>query len=172
MLLHAAEGRGGITGIRVARNASSITHLFLQMIAFCSLKRAVPAEAEAIKDCLSIYEKCSGKEVNFEKSGISFSINTIDVTKKLLACFFGVSQTDDFGKYLGVPSVIGKNKRHVLKFVEDKLRSRLGGWNKKFLSKAGKEILLKTVAQALPTYTRSVFLLPMTSCYELEILMN
>ena len=40
------------------------------------------------------------------------------------------------------------------------------------LSKAGKEILLKTVVQAIPMYVMSVFLLPISLCTELERMMN
>ena len=38
---------------------------------------------------------------------------------------------------------------------------------RKLLSTAGKEILIKTVAQAIPTYTMSVFKLPSALCYEM-----
>ncbi|XXG86094.1 hypothetical protein AAC387_Pa11g1057 [Persea americana] len=40
------------------------------------------------------------------------------------------------------------------------------------LSRAGKEILLKTVAQAMPNYAMNVYLLPLDLCRELEIMMN
>ncbi|XP_031095240.1 uncharacterized protein LOC115999534 [Ipomoea triloba] len=67
---------------------------------------------------------------------------------------------------------IGRNKQEVFAFIEAKLKHRLGGWNKKFLSRAGKEILLKSVAQALPTYTMSLYFLPISLCERLERLMN
>ena len=38
------------------------------------------------------------------------------------------------------------------------------------LSRAGKEILIKVVAQSIPTYTMSVFQIPLKFCSELEAL--
>ncbi|KAM6569414.1 hypothetical protein CsatB_017399 [Cannabis sativa] len=42
----------------------------------------------------------------------------------------------------------------------------------KFLSRAGKEILIKTVAQSLPSYAMSVFLLPLDITRDMEKAMN
>jgi hypothetical protein len=50
--------------------------------------------------------------------------------------------------------------------------NRLNDWKVKFLSQAGKEILIKAVVQAIPTYYMNVFLLPNTLCKELNGLMQ
>ncbi|XP_019189682.1 PREDICTED: uncharacterized protein LOC109184096 [Ipomoea nil] len=92
--------------------------------------------------------------------------------RDLVSGVLTVSQAEDFGKYLGLPSVVGRNRRAVFAYIEQKLRQRFGSWNKRLLSKAGKEVLLKSVAQAMPTYTMSIYLIPITLCASLERLMN
>jgi hypothetical protein len=49
---------------------------------------------------------------------------------------------------------------------------RLQDWKVKFLSQAGKEILLKAVIQAIHTYCMGVFLLPNVLCSEINSLMT
>ncbi|XP_060972488.1 uncharacterized protein LOC115720321 [Cannabis sativa] len=73
--------------------------------------------------------------------------------------------------YLGLPNIIGRNKKAMLGFIKNKVIARINSWDGKFLSRAGKEILLKTVIQSLPTYAMSVFLLPLGTCKEIEKLM-
>lgn len=45
-------------------------------------------------------------------------------------------------------------------------------WSTKLLSKAGKAVLVKSVAQAIHAYCMSCFLIPKTLCQELERMMN
>ena len=62
---------------------------------------------------------------------------------------------------------MGRNKKNTFNSIKDKLRKKLAGWKGKLLSKAGKEVLIKVVAQAIPTYTMSVFKLPKSLCEDL-----
>ena len=51
--------------------------------------------------------------------------------------------------------------------MKEKLAKKLTGWKEKLLSKVGKEVLIKAVAQAIPTYTMSCFKIPNALCDEL-----
>jgi hypothetical protein len=53
-----------------------------------------------------------------------------------------------------------------------RVKKRVDGWTEKFLSQGGKEVLLKTVIQAIPTYCMSVFLLPTSLSKQLNKLMS
>ncbi|KAL0007071.1 hypothetical protein SO802_008573 [Lithocarpus litseifolius] len=55
---------------------------------------------------------------------------------------------------------VGRNKRITFNAVKEKLAKKLTGWKEKLLSKAGKEVLIKAVAQAIPAYTMSCFKIP------------
>ena len=57
-------------------------------------------------------------------------------------------------------------------YIKDRVWKRLNSWKGKFLSRAGKEVLLKTVIQAIPNYLMNVFLMPYDLCSELERMMN
>ncbi|XP_031121175.1 uncharacterized protein LOC116024422 [Ipomoea triloba] len=166
-----AEARGSIHGCRVARGAPSISHLFFADDSLLFFKANVQ-EAGVIKQCLIEYESMSGQAVNFHKSSVCFSRNTAETVRDEVASVLGVIQAPNFGKYLGLPSFIGKEKRAVFSYVEDKIKQRFSSWNKRLISQAGKEVLLKSVAQSMPTFSMSAFLLPASVCLSIERAMN
>ncbi|XP_065639127.1 uncharacterized protein LOC136071577 [Quercus suber] len=53
-----------------------------------------------------------------------------------------------------------KSKKQVFAEIKERVGLKLAGWKGKLLSSGGKEILIKAVAQAIPTYTMSCFQLP------------
>lgn len=80
-------------------------------------------------------------------------------------------EADEHSFYLGLPSLISRKKLVLFGFIKEKLHDRIQGWDKKQLSRCGKEILLKKVGQALPNYTMSVIFLPVEICKDLEQVM-
>lgn len=50
----------------------------------------------------------------------------------------------------------------------DKVGERLAGWKAKALSYAGRGVLIKTVAQSIPSYAMQTYLLPSYVCSKLD----
>ena len=49
-------------------------------------------------------------------------------------------------KYLGLPSLVGRNKKNTFREIKEKLAKNLVGWKEKLLSKVENEVLIKAVA--------------------------
>lgn len=49
---------------------------------------------------------------------------------------------------------------------------RIQSWDSKLLSRAGKAVILKNVAQTIPSYAMSCFMIPRALCQEIERMMN
>lgn len=75
-------------------------------------------------------------------------------------------------KYLRLPSLIGGSKKSVFNFLKDRVWKRIQGWGNKLLSRDGKTVLVKNVAQSILSYSMTYFLIPKSFCQEIERLMN
>ncbi|KAM2668186.1 hypothetical protein EV2_019801 [Malus domestica] len=106
--------------------------------------------------------------MNFAKSCVAFSENLNVHDKQLLACCLGMARVDYHDRYLGLPVNVGKAKKETFSYLKDWLWKKLNGWKGSLLSSAGKEILIKIVAQAIPIYTMQTFMLTKTLCDELN----
>jgi hypothetical protein len=70
--------------------------------------------------------------------------------------------------YLGMPTRVGRSPTSNFNFLTGRLWKRLNGCTDRPLSRAGKEIFLKSVAQAIPTYVMSCFRIPISICEKLQ----
>ena len=113
--------------------------------------------ATHLQDILSLYENCSGQTINKEKSSIMFSRNAKSADKEQMMAALDIRDEGRNEKYLGLPVYMGKSKEKTFAYLKDKVWKRVQGWKEKLLSKAGKEIFVKVVAQAIPSYTMSCF---------------
>jgi hypothetical protein len=114
----------------------------------------------------------SGQLLNQDKTSIFFSCNTLEDSKSKILRLSRIPATQRYDKYLGLPTLVGKSCKQAFKNIKDRVRRRLEDWKLKFLSQAGKEILLKAVIQAIPIYNMSIFLLPKGLCNEINSLMQ
>lgn len=169
--LHHKENQGVVHGCRITRHAPIISHLLFVDDCFLFF-RANALETSSIKQCLEEYELASGQKVNYQKSAISFSPNTTTSQCEDICSLLGVQHEKTMSRYLGLPPMVGRNKYNTFRFLKDRVWQKLNSWRGRFLSRAGKEVLLKAVIQAIPSYTMSLFMLPMQLCIDIERLMN
>ncbi|XP_040994311.1 uncharacterized mitochondrial protein AtMg00310-like [Juglans microcarpa x Juglans regia] len=77
-----------------------------------------------------------------------------------------------YEKYLELPAVVGNSKYNAFRGIKERVWKKINNWKNSFLSVAGKDVLIKVVLQAVPTYTMSVLQLPKQLCKELNVMLG
>ena len=75
----------------------------------------------AIQALLSLYEKASGQKINSAKTILFFSKNASDFTIETIKHLLGVVEIKEYEKYLGLPAMVGRNKKASLNYIKDKV---------------------------------------------------
>ena len=166
-MLRKVENGGIPRGIVVCRQAPLVSHLLFadDCIVF---GKASKEEGFRLLKILEVYEKESGQKLNREKTSLFFSKNTSVEVKEEVKDMFGAQVIHQHERYLGLPTLVGRGKKKAFHHILDHVGRKIAGWKGKLLSTAGREILIKAVAQATPMYTMNCFKLPESLCNELN----
>ena len=151
-LLRKAMESQYLHGILSCPNGVCIPHLLFadDSFIFC---QATMDECHHLLHLLGCYESTLGQAINKQKTSIFFSRNTRQEVKEHIQTLMGARVMENCEKYLGLPMVGGKSKSNTFKDLREKITKRVLGWKEKFILKAGREILIKTVVQAIPIYS-------------------
>jgi hypothetical protein len=95
-----------------------------------------------------------------------------DIEKNIICNKIEVKVVTSHSRYLGLPVIFGRSKKEVFAFVQDRIWKKIKGWKEKCLSKAGKETLIKAVAQAIPSYIMSCYKIPEGCCANIESMLS
>ncbi|GJN40455.1 hypothetical protein PR202_gb29670 [Eleusine coracana subsp. coracana] len=114
-----------------------------------------------------MYEAVSGQMINKDKSSILFSPNTGGNMRGVMKAILSMSHETMGERYLGLPVSVGKSRKKTFSYIKKRIWTKVQGWQEMLLSKAGKEILIKADAQAIPTYAMSCFDITKGLCEEL-----
>ncbi|CAN6562431.1 unnamed protein product [Malus baccata var. baccata] len=167
MLIMRSLERGALHGFKISPIGVPLTHLFFadDSVVFGD---ASVEEVKSIVEVLKTYARGSGQEINLAKSSVFFGANTPKCMKAKIVDTLGIQCKQGFGKYLGLQADFGHSKKVVFAEIRDKIEARMSGWAEQYLSQAGKETLVKTVAMALPNFAMSCFKLPIGVCRDIE----
>lgn len=137
-----------LSGIKLKPSCPILSHLFFADDAILFLK----ANKEECGHILEIYNSVSGQLINFNKSGVCYSSNTPSDLKQELCDFIGMPHLSRSVKYLGLLAFLGRSKVEAYNFLLERTLLKLQGWKQKQLNQAGKEVMIKYVVQAIPSY--------------------
>uniref|UniRef100_A0A8I6XX79 Reverse transcriptase domain-containing protein n=1 Tax=Hordeum vulgare subsp. vulgare TaxID=112509 RepID=A0A8I6XX79_HORVV len=166
-LLNSAEQEGSLEGVKICRNALSFNHLLFADDSLILLKATEDAILH-LQNILKLDEECSGQTINVDKSAIMFSKNTkMDIRRKVLD-HLGLTKETWNERYLGLSVFVGQSKTKTFAYLKDRMWQCIQGWLEKLLTKAGKEILIKACAQAIPVFAMSVFDLTKGLCEQMR----
>ncbi|XP_062230134.1 uncharacterized protein LOC133927739 [Phragmites australis] len=116
--------------------------------------------ASWVRDRVQEYCNASGQKVNLDKSSIFFGKGCPEDRRSEIKVLLDIQNESLNEQYPGLPSDVGKQKNCAFQYLKDRVWKRVQGWMERCLSAGGKEILIKSVAQAIPTYSMACFLLP------------
>jgi len=158
-LIHTARRAGKVKGIEVAINLF-ITHLlFVDDILLFTNGSA--NELVEIKGILDLFLKATGMQINFNKSQISMA-NMGRRESLLIQNLFPVhiQQLESPFKYLGFWLKPTAYKKEDWNWLIAKIEGRISHWSHKWLSRAGRLTLIKSVLLAIPVYWAALTWIP------------
>ncbi|CAL5356308.1 unnamed protein product [Camellia sinensis] len=153
--------------LKLARHCPTLSHLLFADDALLFLK-ADPQESANLLDILRTYCEASGQVINFDKSNITFASNVPQNIQDEICQKTRITKASSTVSYLGLPSSWGRSKAEAYSYLLEKMLSKLQGWKAKLLSLAGREVLLKAVAQSPPSYVMACFAFPKHFCEKLN----
>ncbi|XP_062112653.1 uncharacterized protein LOC133823820 [Humulus lupulus] len=123
-LLQEYERKQFISGIQVARGAPRISHMFFadDSYIFC---KANSEEANHVLSLLHTFELASGQKINYDKSSVFFSRNTLVADRDTICGEMGNHEADDQSTYLGLPNIMGRKKTVILGYLKERILSRI-----------------------------------------------
>ena len=130
----------------MAPSAPAINHLLFADDSLLLFKASVEG-ANEVSNLLNVYCNASGQRINNEKSSIFFSKGCPLGMRDNVKQIFNVQNESLSAKYLGLPTEVVQSKNGNFKYIRDRIWEKIKGWMSKLLASAGKEVLIKSVAQ-------------------------
>ena len=147
----------------MAPSAPPINHLLFAYDNLLFVKASTEGTNE-LSSLLESYCNASGQKVNLSKSSIFFIKGCPQSLKLEAKEALHVPNESLSERYLGMPTDVGNSKNGAFKFLKDRVWNKVNGWMEKIMFVGGKEVLIKSIAQAVPVYSMSYFKLPRGLC--------
>jgi ribonuclease HI len=170
-LLSREVQNNGISPVKVCRRAPGISHLLFADDTLLFF-RASEDEALRVKHVIEEYANGTGQLINPNKCSIIFSAACPQDTQEEVRSILQIVNSGFEEKYLGLPTPDGRMHKGRFVNLQSRLCKFLMDWGDSLHSQSAREILIKAIAQAVPTYVMGVFKLPFSVCDDLTKLIR
>jgi hypothetical protein len=143
--------RGALKELHVCRRALSISHLLFVDDTLLFLE-VTEDQALVINNVLRLYEWCTWQLINLGKCSMMFGANCLLPNQEKVKEILNVGSSNVEEKYLGLLTLEGQMNKENFKWTKEWLAKRFSDWAEKYMLTGAKEVLIKSVAQAIPMY--------------------
>jgi hypothetical protein len=157
---------GALHELKIYKRALGISHL---LFAYDTLffVEANEQHTRVVHDVLRRYEEGTGQLINPSKCSIMFEKGCRQANQDKVKEVLHVTNAAEDEKYLGLPTSDGRITKNKFKSTKEKLTRKFTNWVERNMSMGAKQVLIKSVAQAIPVYILGIFKLPRTLCDEM-----
>jgi hypothetical protein len=125
-----------------------------------------------VKRILDTFATCTWQLINQAKCSILFSATCPHGTQDSIRSTLRVEQDQFEAKYLGLPNPNGRMSKGKFESLQSRLSKIIIEWGNGLMAQSARGILIKPIAQVIPTYVMGVFKLPFSVCDELKKLIR
>ncbi|KAL0362153.1 UNVERIFIED_CONTAM: hypothetical protein Scaly_1170500 [Sesamum calycinum] len=119
-LLQSAEQGDQLHGISICWGTPSVSHLLFANDTFIFCQTSLMS-THSIKAVLEDYRKASGQGINFSKSSVVFSKNTLEDGCLHILLELTIRRVNKMELYLGLPSKVARLKRDLFAIIRDRI---------------------------------------------------
>ena len=123
-MIKKVAGNGDIQGVSIWRNGPKLTQLLFadDSLLFC---RATTHDCQKVLEILTSYERVLGQKLNKDKTSLFFSKSTSVEMQNQIMGDLGVTVLKQYEEYLGLPAMVGRNKRASFDHLKQRVWKRL-----------------------------------------------
>jgi hypothetical protein len=122
--------------------------------------QANPTQAAVIKSAITTFEEGSGPLLSANKCSILFSESCPEQCQQQVKQILQVTRESFEDKYLGFRTPEGRMRNGRLQSPKERLSKRMNSWAECFMNMGAKDLLIKSVTQAIRNHIMSIFKLP------------
>ncbi|KAG8369712.1 hypothetical protein BUALT_Bualt14G0042400 [Buddleja alternifolia] len=166
-----AEASNVFHGIKISRGSPSISHVMYadDLLIF---GKTNDHNVDGIAEVISVYEQWSGQLVSTEKTVVHFSKKVSRNVRHSVCGKLGFQECNHKIKHLGLPFCKPATRCRDFSELIERVEKKLSSWKAKCLAHAGRNVLVKSVAQSLPVYFISLYNIPRLVCDRIDKIMR